>query len=594
MYSVLRHADRRPMAVTIFYDGHCPFCKRYVRLLRLRRAAGRVHLVDLRENADIRSDLECDGFDLDQGMIVETGGRRLGGADAINALALLSTPSDPFNRANRLALSSPALATVIYPVLQSGRWLTLFFLGREGIVTEDSGLTARTEIFCSFFALFSIFHFFNYAFEYNRFPPQWDQVALLLSAVILLFKPRSARVLWLVMLASTISTVAQAPVHSNHTMLRSAVLVGYWASFFFAMARGSRWSAVFANFTVAGQGALLVMYVFGVFHKINADFLDPETSCAVALWRLMPEPLSWLDGPLVNHATIYGTFAAEGAIILMLLIPRLRHYGVVGGILFHVLIALSGYAMYMSFTMLSISLHALFLSGEGAGRIVASRGFRILRMRLFNPVYAAIGLLLIACLALAAAAEEYSLVTALALPFVLPFCLLVVRHGRSAQPLLSLAGPGRNRSAVVIGAAVTALFFANCSMPYLGLKSAQAINMFANLRLESGVSNHLVLPQPPGPFGYLEDIAVIEDSGGDVGLELYRRGGYAIVYYDLLVRLKKNPDLVVSFARGGHSFELVGANDLADDMAEQLHPAWFNKWFHFQPAELEQPEPCRV
>ena len=215
-------------------------------------------------------------------------------------------------------------------------------------------------------------------------------------------------------------------------------------------------------------------------------------------------------------------------------------------------------------------------------------------MRLFNPVYAAIGLLLIACLALAAAAEEYSLVTALALPFVLPFCLLVVRHGRSAQPLLSLAGPGRNRSAVVIGAAVTALFFANCSMPYLGLKSAQAINMFANLRLEGGVSNHLVLPQPPGPFGYLEDIAVIEDSGGDAGLEWYRRGGYAIVYYDLLVHLQQNPDLVVSFARGGYSLEQVGANDLVDDMAEHLHPAWFRKWFHFQPAELEQPEPCRV
>ena len=582
------------MAVKIYYDGDCPFCARYVRLLRLRQAAGDVQLVDLRHDAHVRRELEGDGFDPDQGMIVETGGRRLGGADAVNALALMSTPSGPFNRANRLLLSSPALAAVIYPVMRSGRWLVLFLLGREGFAAEDTGLAARAEIFASFFALFSIFHFFNYAFEYNRFPPQWDQVALLALAILLLFRPRSVRILWLVMLVSTISTVLQAPAHSNHTMVRSALLLGYWASFLFAMMKGSRWSAVFANFTVAGQGALLVMYAFGVFHKINTDFLNPETSCAVTLWQLMPEPLSWLDGPLVHHAAIYGTFIVEGAIVLMLLTPRLRHYGIVAGILFHILIALSDYAMYITFTMLSISLHALFLSGEGADRIVASRGIRFLRVRLINPLYAAVGLLLIAGLALAAAVEEYSLVTALALPFVLPFCILVVRHGRSTKPLLPLRGPGRSRPAVVIGAIVTTLFFANCTMPYLGLKSAQAVNMFANLRLEGGVSNHLVLQNPPGPFGYLHDVAVIQDSGGDGGLEWYRDGGYAIVYYDLLVRLKRNPDLVVSFTRGGRLYENVGAADLADDVAALLHPAWFRKWFHFQPAALERPEPCNV
>ena len=582
------------MALTIFYDGDCPFCKRYVRLLRLRRSAGSVDLVDLRENPEARGDLERDGFDPDLGMIVETEGRRLTGAEAIGALALLSTPSDAFNRANRRLLSSPTLAALVYPVLRSGRWLTLFVIGRRGIAAEDPALAARSEIFCSFFALFSIFHFFNYAFEYNRFPPQWDQAALLATSILLLVKPSSARALWLLMLASTISTIVQAPVHSNHTMVRNAVLIGYWASFMYALAGGRSWSAVFANFSVAGQGALLVMYFFGVFHKINADFLDPETSCAVALWRLMPAPLSWLDGPLIHHGAIWGTFVAEGAIFLMLLTPRLRHFGVLGGILFHLLLALSGYAMYISFTVLSISLHVLFLGGDGARRIVASRGMKILRVRISNPIYATASLLLICCLALAAAVENYSLVTLLALPLVLPLCLPVARHGRSTEPLLSLPGPGNRGPTTVIGAAVTALFFANCSMPYLGLKSAQAINMFANLRLEGGVSNHLVMARPPGPFGYLEDVAVIEDSGGDAGLEWYRRGNYAIVYYDLLVRLHNNPEIVVSFSRDGRRFERVGARHLASDIAEQLHPAWFRKWFHFQPVSLKRPEPCNV
>jgi len=36
---------------------------------------------------------------------------------------------------------------------------------------------------------------------------------------------------------------------------------------------------------------------------------------------------------------------------------------------------------------------------------------------------------------------------------------------------------------VVVGTAVGVLFFANCAMPYLVLKSAQAVNRFANPRL---------------------------------------------------------------------------------------------------------------
>ena len=36
---------------------------------------------------------------------------------------------------------------------------------------------------------------------------------------------------------------------------------------------------------------------------------------------------------------------------------------------------------------------------------------------------------------------------------------------------------------MVIGTAVTVLFFANCAMPYPVLKSAQAVNKSANMRL---------------------------------------------------------------------------------------------------------------
>ena len=36
----------------IIYDGHCPFCHEYVRLVRIRKVVGSVELIDLRVNRE--------------------------------------------------------------------------------------------------------------------------------------------------------------------------------------------------------------------------------------------------------------------------------------------------------------------------------------------------------------------------------------------------------------------------------------------------------------------------------------------------------------------------------------------------------------
>ncbi len=131
-------------------------------------------------------------------------------------------------------------------------------------------------------------------------------------------------------------------------------------------------------------------------------------------------------------------------------------------------------------------------------------------------------------------------------------------------------------------------------MPYLGLKSAQTINMFANLQLEGGASNHLLFPNGPGPFTYLDDVAVLEAVDGNAKMSGYLRGGYATVYYDLLDVFDRNPNAVISYTRGGERFENVTAETLQQDIDSLLHPQWVRKWFHFQPVRLETPEACNV
>ncbi|GAB5455393.1 MAG: DCC1-like thiol-disulfide oxidoreductase family protein [Henriciella sp.] len=121
--------------VIVVYDGECPFCARYVSMLRLREVAGNVALIDARSNDPIAAWARHE-FDLDEGMAVRMHDTwRLGG-DAINALALLTGPSSFMNRVNYLVFKNKHLSRFVYPVLRMGRNLALRLLGRRRIVDD--------------------------------------------------------------------------------------------------------------------------------------------------------------------------------------------------------------------------------------------------------------------------------------------------------------------------------------------------------------------------------------------------------------------------------------------------------------------------
>lgn len=117
----------------IVYDGQCPFCSSYVRLVRLRESLGEVALVDARKGGAIVDEIIEAGLDLDEGMVLKMDGRLFYGAECIHRLALLSTPSGLFNHVNRAVFQSPTASRLLYPFLRSGRNLLLRLLGRRKI-----------------------------------------------------------------------------------------------------------------------------------------------------------------------------------------------------------------------------------------------------------------------------------------------------------------------------------------------------------------------------------------------------------------------------------------------------------------------------
>ncbi|MEO0871885.1 MAG: DCC1-like thiol-disulfide oxidoreductase family protein, partial [Pseudomonadota bacterium] len=110
--------------ISVYYDGECPFCTKYVRMVRLQRA-DEVRLVNLREDEDLRARFAAEGFDLDGGMVVDDRGTRFSGDKAVAYMAALSTPSDAFNRLNRWIFSNATLAAALYPLMRAGRWVAL-------------------------------------------------------------------------------------------------------------------------------------------------------------------------------------------------------------------------------------------------------------------------------------------------------------------------------------------------------------------------------------------------------------------------------------------------------------------------------------
>ncbi|MEJ6402163.1 DCC1-like thiol-disulfide oxidoreductase family protein [Yoonia sp. 2307UL14-13] len=119
--------------LSVIYDGQCPFCTAYVKMVRLRDAVGVVELIDARGDHPILGTIREQGFDLDEGMVVAMDGEFHHGDAAMTRLAAMTTRSGLFNRLVRLGFGNRTVSKLLYPPLVLGRKLTLRLLGRRPI-----------------------------------------------------------------------------------------------------------------------------------------------------------------------------------------------------------------------------------------------------------------------------------------------------------------------------------------------------------------------------------------------------------------------------------------------------------------------------
>lgn len=573
--------------VKVFYDGECPFCKNYVKYYRLKDAAGQVELINIREDEPAFTLLTDKGFDLDEGMVVELDGQYYHGDDALHCLALMSSKSTLFNKINAGIFSSSATSKILYPMLRAGRNLTLFFLGKERLKPKDENLDGY-YIFAFMLGFFTLYHFVIYATQYNSL--HVTSFTNLILGMALAFNPKSKRLFVLLLMSLFCDGILHAPIGSNHTIIKNFLIVGIILTGIWQLwaVKNANWQRFFEALVPIGRSLLLLMYFFGIFHKINTDFLNPVSSCAVSLMHEMPIVSLIADQPWVQYIGIWSTFIIEGGVLIALIVPKWRYYGIVVGVAFHIMLATSGYAFYPAFSTLSMVLHSLFLPANtlanfkstALGKFVIGAGTKS-RNQLMLVVFIAIQML-----------------TAIYLPkpfstipwffWALPFLWFVIQCGKEDVKQDGTVFP---RSWV--GGIVVVLFFLNCFSPYIGIKSAQSINMFANLQLENNRSNHLIMPTP-FMFDYMDDVITVQKVTPTSLIAFHQNLDYQIVYYGLLHILDDERQTVVTYKRNGVIYKDQSYATLKGDIDAILYPRFVRKWQHFLTVNGAQPKPCSL
>ncbi len=107
------------------YDDQCPVCRTYCKNVNLDDSSLRLWLVDARKNSATMDDITAHGLDIDEGMVLKTGGKLYYGSDVMHQIALRAKKYGWVGWVNRLFFGARGMARIFYPAGKVARNLLL-------------------------------------------------------------------------------------------------------------------------------------------------------------------------------------------------------------------------------------------------------------------------------------------------------------------------------------------------------------------------------------------------------------------------------------------------------------------------------------
>ncbi|WP_232494351.1 thiol-disulfide oxidoreductase [Novosphingobium kaempferiae] len=420
------------------------------------------------------------------------------------------------------------------------------------------------------------------------------------SAVTILF-PRKTWALVALAACTVLLYAMRLPVASNNKTITTVFDLCILLSAAVLASKGSLdRQSLYESLRTPARLILATMYFYGIFHKINTDFLDPTVSCAVGLYKPLAEPFGLEDNLFGRYLAIWSTFVIEGIAIVALFWKRWFAIGLTSALVFHYIIPISAYSWYMDFSSLVFALYMLTMPREASAKI-----YEITCRHLVEPLrslFGRVGILAPAA-GLLLAATLVVLLLALANPgrpalmllhsiFILTWAVVggvaMTAMIYAAMVYLPYRGGSSGRSPYAAwNWIVPTLFFVSCLSPYVGLKTESSINMFSNLHTEGGTTNHLMFSRPPYLFDYQQEVVQVVASSSP-SLSKTAREGRMNVLFSIEEYLRRHPDQWVSYIHDGQLIENATAATLPVEAAWWLE----RKLLIFKQVDPARPKVC--
>lgn len=439
---------------------------------------------------------------------------------------------------------------------------------------EDNQHSAQQWLFSVLWALFHLVHTLRHD------PPNEPLTWLTLSAAAwLLTQPRSRAALNSLATIQIITFAIHAPDVYNHALITTvanlAILTHNARSWWRARSERApaKDEAQWPPLARSLRTLLVVAYSAAALAKLNAGFFNPDGSCALTLTQLALEPIpvaislpAWLA-----LALPWGIALTELAIPALLLHPRSRVLGVIIGMVFHYLIAISPTVPGLGFTSMIFAFLALFLHPNTSAAILRSPPFASLYAsidsssaqgcwrRCFWAVLVVFGSYVYGMVTLASNPANWRSVA------VIVTVVAVVLVWRAVGEGLRW-GVGAAGRAFGIGwsdAPLLMLVLVVAASPYLGLGTAPVFTMYSNLRTEGGISNHFLFPRAPWSTAQDEFVRVIRTGNRSVNrlANVGAQEPYALTLHELRRRMGASPDSLLIYEYRGERYEFQRASD---------------------------------
>ena len=167
----------------------------------------------------------------------------------------------------------------------------------------------------------------------------------------------------------------------NHWLLTGivslAILGAAAAGALRAGCAGLQLGELYQTLTPPVRFSAVTFYFFTFFHKLNADFLNPDVSCAVRFFERAVSPFPALSAlPGMEQVVIWATLAAELCLAVGLAVPRWRAAACLLGAGFHMLLALDAAHVFYNFSAVAFAVLWVCLPASRAARLARQPGGR--------------------------------------------------------------------------------------------------------------------------------------------------------------------------------------------------------------------------